>query len=71
MLKAKEIDGVKTEHGEIIDGVHHKYIGDKYKNLNLNTFKYGLMNGVLHLKNLENRHVDLTNIVNKYLEEKY
>ena len=29
------------------------------------------MNGVLHLKNLENRHVDLTNIVNKYLEEKY
>ena len=29
------------------------------------------MNGVLHLKNSENRHLDLTNIANKYLEEIY
>ena len=42
-------DGVKTEDGAIIDHVHHKSIRDEYKNLIANIFKYGLMDGDLHL----------------------
>ena len=29
------------------------------------------MNGVLRLTNFENRHLDLTNILNRYLEKRY
>ena len=46
---AKVEDGVKTEDGAIIDHVHHKSIGDEYKNLIANIFKYGLMDGDLYL----------------------
>ena len=42
-------DGVKTEDNEIVDDVHHKYIGYEYKNVIANVFKFGLMYGDLHL----------------------
>ena len=42
-------DGVKTEDNEIVDDVHHKYIGYEYKNVIANGFKFGLMYGDLHL----------------------
>ena len=42
-------DGVKTEGNEIVDDVHHKYIGYEYKNVIANVFMFGLMYGDLHL----------------------
>ena len=42
-------DSVKTEDNEIVDDVHHKYIGYEYKNVIANGFKSGLMYGDLHL----------------------
>ena len=42
-------DGVKTEDNEIVDDVHHKYIGYEYKNVIANVFMFGLMYGDLHL----------------------
>ena len=42
-------DSVKTEDNEIVDDVHHKYIGYEYKNVIANVFKFGLMYGDLHL----------------------
>ena len=37
------------EDNEIVDDVHHKYIGYEYKNVIANVFKFGLMYGDLHL----------------------
>ena len=48
----KTEDSVKTEDGEIIDNVHHRYIGDEYKNLIVNIFKFGLKDGNLYLKDM-------------------
>ena len=42
-------DSVKTEDNEIVDDVHHKYIGYEYKNVIANVFKFGLMHGDIHL----------------------
>ena len=42
-------DSVKTEDNEIVDDVHHKYIGYEYKNVIANVFMFGLMYGDLHL----------------------
>ena len=42
-------DSVKTEDNEIVDDVHHKYIGYEYKNVIANVFKFGLMYGDIHL----------------------
>ena len=42
-------DSVKTEDNEIVDDVHHKYIGYEYKNIIANVFMFGLMYGDLHL----------------------
>ena len=42
-------DGVKTEDNEIVDDVHHKYIGYEYKNVIANVFKFGLMYEDFHL----------------------
>ena len=40
------------------------------KNLIGKNFKYGLMDGDLHLTNFDNQQLGLTNIIKKYLEEK-
>ena len=63
-------DGVKTEDGEIIGYVHHRYIGDKYKNLIPYIFTFGLKDGDFHLTYFDNQHVRLTDIINKCLKEK-
>ena len=60
-------DGVKTEDGEVVDDVHRKYICDEYKNVITNIFKFGLMNGNLHLRNVDNRQLEQTNVINRYL----
>lgn len=52
-VQNKRQDGIKLEGGGIINHVHHKYIGDEYKNLFANIFKYEFV---------------LTNTVNTYLE---
>ena len=66
----KTEDGSKTEDGEIIGYVHHRYIGDKYKNLIPNIFTFGLKDGDFHLTYFDNQHVRLTDIINKCLKEK-
>ena len=62
-------DGVKTEHGEMIYNVRHRYIGYEYKNVIANIFNYGLKDGDLHLRNVDNWQLGLTSIVNSYLEK--
>ena len=63
-------DGAKAENSETKDHVGYFYIGDEYKNLIWNFFKYGLINGELHLTNFDNWQVILTKIVGKYLAGK-
>ena len=63
-------DSVRIEDGEIIDNVHHRYIGVEYKNLNGSIFKLGLLDGDLRLTNFDNQQHGLTNFVNKCLKEK-
>ena len=59
----KTKDGIKTEDWEWIGNVCHRYSGDEYKNIIANIFKYGLMDGDLHLTNFNNQHLALTNTV--------
>lgn len=59
---------IKKEDDET-DDVNHNYIGDEYKDLIANIFKFELKNGDLHLTDFDNQKLRLTNIV-KYLREK-
>ena len=62
--------GVKTEDCKITGNLNPKYSGDKYKNLiDNNIFKYGLMDGDLHLTYCDNQQLGLTNTLNTYLEK--
>ena len=63
-------DDVKTKDGEILDNVHNRYIDYKYRDLINDIFTNELKDGDLHLTNFYNI-IDLNNIVNIYLKEKY
>ena len=69
VVNNKREDDVKAEDGEIIHNVRHRYFGDEYKNLIVNIFKCGFMDGHLHVTNFDYRHLALTNTVNAYLEK--
>ena len=45
---------MSKQNGEITDDMRHKYIGNEYKNLSKNIFKFGLMDEHLHLTNFDN-----------------
>ena len=62
-------DYIKKEDLEI-DNIDHAYIDDKYKGLIDNIFKFRLRDGDLHLTKFYNQKLDLTNIVNNYLQKK-
>ena len=62
-------DYIKKEDIEI-DNIDHAYIDDKYKGLIDNIFKFRLRDGDLHLTKFYNQKLDLTNIVNNYLQKK-
>ena len=62
--------GAKTKDGKLVDDVKYFYIGGKHKNVIDKSFKLGLKDGDLHLKNFDNRQLRSTKIVNKYLGEK-
>ena len=49
--------------------MYHRYIGDEYKDLIANIFKFELKNEDLHLTDFDNQKLRLTNIV-KDLREK-
>ena len=61
-------DYIKKEDLEI-DNIDHAYIDDKYKGLIDNIFKFRLRDGDLHLTKFYNQKLDLTNIVNNYLQK--
>ena len=61
-------DYIKKEDIEI-DNIDHAYIDDKYKGLIDNIFKFRLRDGDLHLTKFYNQKLDLTNIVNNYLQK--
>ena len=63
-------DGVKAKYDEIIDDFGYFFIGDEYKNFIGRTFKYGLVDGDLHLANFDNRQFGLANIFKNYLKER-
>ena len=50
--------------------MHHGSIGDEYKNITANIFKFRLKDGDLHVTDFDNQHLRLADIVNKYLREK-
>ena len=67
-------DEVKPEDGKAEDhkigDVGYSCIGDEHKNLISRIFKYGLIDGDLHLIIFYNRHLDLANIIKNYLKKK-
>ena len=62
-------EDIKKDDVEI-DDVNHSCIGDEYKDLIKNILKYRLKDRALSFTEFDNRKLDLTNIVNNYLEKK-
>ena len=62
-------EDIKKDDVEI-DDVNHSYIDDEYKDLINNILKYRLKDRALSFTEFDNRKLDLTNIVNNYLEKK-